>query len=470
MAIQLKHQKPNHKNIFESLDILNELHKDHYVVVEKLNSPIDKILANFTKGADKGFSLKFEDPSHYHFDLGDIEHLNIQTQKYTLHLDKVFINSIAPPTVLGSISCFHTDGFNRLDNYYFRLIIPVKKKVDFHYYISPFLYETKKHRSSECIRVSYEKLDLDLYLYNDKEKETNYLIIDSLTQLSFEQFSEYCFSTLVSYGYVTGKLPQDEGYFFAYDKSDLKQPKHIHYTEFRDSLLSMYSPIYGNAYGYIRERKLAEKIYPTLRTLSLKEFSKLCQWTHNSIDFSSILLLIIEATTSSLLVMPSGLSVALEGLTDLIVKENEDKVAPIKDKKLAKKIRGELTNVIDDNSVNLDKEGQQILKIKIENINQLTNRGKLSKPFELLKFTLTKEDIKAIDHRNDFLHGRITLAFGDDTNNANKEIYYIALRLYTLLAVLILKSIGYDNKIVNYPKIHETVYKKKLAEPHFRQV
>lgn len=465
----LKQRQPNLKNIFESLEILSELHKDHYVVVEKPNSPIDKILANFTKDSNKGFSLKFKDQSHFHFDLGDIEHLNITSQKYNLYFEKVFINSISPPSITGSISNFQTNGFNKEKHYHYRLFIPLKKKTDFHFYISHFTYETKKHISSECLRINYKELDIDLYLYNDTEKGANYLILDTSTKCSFDQFSEYCFSSLVSFGYVTGKFPQDEGYFFAYEKQDLKEPNHIYYTEFRDTINSMYSPIYGNAYGYIRESKLAEKIYPTLRTLTLKEFSKLCQWTHTSIDFSSILLLIIEASTSSLLVMPSGFSVALEGLTDIIVKENEAKLAPIKDKKLAKEIRKELKKVVETYS-GIEKDGQQILKNRIDNINQLTNQSKLVKPFEVLKFILTGEDITAIEHRNDFLHGRINLTLGDDTKNANNEIYYISLRLYTLLSVLILKSIGYDNKIVNYPKIHETIYKKKLNEDHFRQI
>ncbi|MGS0747388.1 hypothetical protein [Halpernia sp. GG3] len=470
MTTLLKQRQPNLKNIFESLEILSELHKDHYVVVEKPNSPIDKILANFTKDSNKGFSLKFEDQSHHHFDFGDIEHLNITSQKYNLYFEKVFIISISPPSITGSISNFQTNGFNKEKHYHYRLFIPLKKKTDFHFYISHFTYETKKHRSSECLRINYKELDIDLYLYNDKEKGANYLILDTSTKCSFDQFSAYCFSSLVSFGYVTGKFPQDEGYFFAYDKPDLKEPIHIYYTEFRDSINSMYSPIYGNAYGYIRESKLAERIYPTLRTLTLNEFSKLCQWTHTSVDFSSILLLIIEASTSSLLVMPSGFSVALEGLTDLIVKKNESKLAPIKDKKLAKEIRTELKSVIDKYSEKIEKVGQQILKNRIDNINQLTNQSKLTKPFEVLKFQLTNEDIIAIEHRNDFLHGRINLALGEDTKNANKEIYYVSLRLYTLLSVLILKSIGYDNKIVNYPKIHEDIYKKILNEDHFRQL
>ncbi|MDP1746407.1 MAG: hypothetical protein Q8L90_12565 [Bacteroidota bacterium] len=452
---------PNPSNIYESLEVINGLHKEQSITVEKLNSPIDKIVANLSKDENKGFILKFEAPNYYHLDLGDIDSVTIVTEKHTFYLENIFINSIAPPNITGSISSIQTKDFNKQTNYYYRLFIPLRKKISFYSFIECY--------SSERLQIKYDNLELNLYKFNDKEKGLDYLILDSSTSLPFEQFSQCCFGGLVSLGYITGILPQDEGYFFAFENSNMTDSKHIYYTEFRNSMYSMYSPIYTNAHGYIRDIKTARDIQPTLRTLTLEEFSKLCQRTKDSVEFSAILLLIIEATTSSLLIMPSGLSVALEGMADLMLKKNEEKVAPIKDKTLATKIRDELKNIINNYSQNIEKEGIQILKNKIENINQLTNRSKLSKPFELLNFYLTAEDIRAIEHRNDFLHGRITLTSGNETDT-NKEIYYIALRLYTLLAVLILKSVGYDNKIVNYPKIHESVYKKKLDEEYFRKV
>ena len=149
---------------------------------------------------------------------------------------------------------------------------------------------------------------------------------------------------------------------------------------------------------------------------------------------------------------------------------------PIKSPSLARTIRKEFLKIVSDNIEKVDKfgkriidsEGEGILKSRIGDMNKLTNTKKLKKPFELFKFVLTKEDMLAIKHRNDFLHGRITLGIHSEDNGF--EIYYIALRLYTLLSVLILKSIDYDNYIVNYPKIHEDVCKKKIDESHFRKI
>jgi hypothetical protein len=270
---------------------------------------------------------------------------------------------------------------------------------------------------------------------------------------------------------ITGKLHLNEGYYFSYETPDLQHPAHIYYTSFRDSIHTAYCPVWENAYAYKHSigRKLAESIQPTLRKLSAKEFAKLCKWTHESLDFQGILLLILESMKASLLFMPAGLSVALESLTDFLVKKDEEKVLPMK-KQLARKVRDELFQVIEKYKNEIEEEGIATLTKRIENINQLTNRNRLVKPFERLGFQLTEEDKKAIEHRNDFLHGKLTLKSDLLAEEDDRDVYYIALRLYTLLSVLILKSIGYDNKIVNYPKIHERTYNRNVDESPFRQI
>jgi hypothetical protein len=295
--------------------------------------------------------------------------------------------------------------------------------------------------------------------------------------MTFDSFSDYSFSALLCLGYITGAFVKDEGYYFGYSTVEKEgQFTQMKYAEFRDSIYSIYKPIYSNAHGYIRNRQAAEKEQSTLRKLSQKEFSKLCQWAFEASELASLLILIIESSKPSLLVMPSGFSVALEGLTDLVVQKNEDKLVPVKDKKLASKLRTELKKTVDTFGSQINGDSINVLKNRIDQINQPTNRSKLIKPFELLNFTLTKEDEEAIEHRNDFLHGRITLSDktkkfnGEDIKIADSRIYYISMRLYTLLSVLILKSIGFTGKIINHPKVQENVARKKVNEDHFRQV
>lgn len=458
--------KKNLKEIKETISVLKALHKDNPVNVDTPKNKKGKISGMFKRNENREFLLEFEDSS-YSFNLEDIENISIDIAGYNLIIDRLLVTSISLPRITGKFLNFYTKGFDKKTKYYFRLLIPIKKTKNVFFLIEDFVYETEMHTSRGCLKVGYKNVPIEIY--TEKNDEDNYLILETSKRLSLKQFSDYCYSTLVSFGYVTGTLFQDEGYYFSYDSPHLKHPIHINYRAFRKSIYTDYTPVYENAHGYIRDSQLANNVSPTLRPISSFEFSKLCQWTYDSIDFLAILLLIIESCSSSLLVMPSGLSVALEGLTELLIKNKGEQLLPIKDKKIAKKVRNEISKIIKIYSSEIDSEGQKVLKSRVENINQLTNRNKLIKPFELLGFTLSKEDIKAIEHRNDFLHGKTSLTM-ENNGDGNKEVYYVSLRIYTLLAVLILKSIGFDNKIVNYPKINEDAYDKKLDEPHFRQI
>lgn len=84
------------------------------------------------------------------------------------------------------------------------------------------------------------------------------------------------------------------------------------------------------------------------------------------------------------------------------------------------------------------------------------------------------EDLKILETRNEFLHGRVpdltNAGAKRSTDRINKDLYYCSMRFYTLLNMIILKWIGYDNKVVNYPKVHEGFIQIHLEEEPFRQV
>ena len=113
---------PNYKHIFESLDILNRLNKNHYVSIGKPGSQFDMAVANLKK-QDRGFVLSFEDQRAYNVDLGNVNDVKILTSEYLLRADKIFINHISDSTISGKLSSFYTDGFDRKAKNFFRLRI-----------------------------------------------------------------------------------------------------------------------------------------------------------------------------------------------------------------------------------------------------------------------------------------------------------------------------------------------------------
>lgn len=451
------------KNILESIKIMKVFDEEHAIDYEKG--------AILKKRNPKGFFLEFEpNRDDYDFDFEPIKNISFEIKDLEIHADNLQIVLHSRPLIKGRIHSFSSVAFDKTSPLFHRLILSLDREIDFHFQIEQVVYETTKHYSRECLQANFgNDIDFHLYQYKDRKEKEKYLIIDTTKEMSYEIFADYCYSLLVSFGYITGSFPQNEGYFFSYDTIEMNKPKQFLYSEFRDSIYSFYHPIYSNAHGYIRDNKTAEKEQEDLRVMTTNEFSLLCQKVHANSEFLAILLLILESSTSSLLVMPSGFSIALEGLTELFVRENEDKIAPIKNKSDAKNLRKEILEILLKYKEVIGMDAISIISKRVENINQPTNQDKLIKPFELLNFELTEDDKKAINHRNDFLHGRITLSESDDSKGERKT-YHIALRLYTLLSVLILKSIGYDGKVVNYPKIHESAGFDKIVEPYYRKI
>ena len=262
-------------------------------------------------------------------------------------------------------------------------------------------FQAENHRSTQCIRAEFEDIFIDLYVYKDQQDQ-HFLLLDSASTVAFTVFSARCFSALVVLGYISARLIQDEAFYFSYDNPEMDVPVSFGLKRYRKSISSIYIPIYSNAGGYIFDHDQIKKINPGLRPLSTQEFSKLCQWASRSFEFTAILLLIIEATKTSLTIMPAAYAVALESITDLIVLDNEEVFAPVKDKKLSAEIRAKLKDALNEFEDKLDTTALNTYKARLDNLNQLTNKSKLTKPFELLKFSLSKADIDAIDHRNDF--------------------------------------------------------------------
>lgn len=426
----------------------------------------------------KEFTIDFQynifSKNRKNFNLGEYHKgIQIQFDETIYNLESVFLGNHAPPRVTGSIDRIHTIGFSEKRKYYYRLIIPLEKQLNFHFQIAETHFVTDLgYRTGTTAIINGESIQA-CCIHNDKKEY--FLAIDSTVKQTFDEFAEKAHAVKVGIGYLSGFCPGNQGYFFAYTKNDMKQPEYLRCVALRDSIKSGYSPIYSNAYGYLRQNHpLAEKYYSLLRPVSLNEFSLLCERIHNSLDFSSILMLMLESSVASLLFMPGGYAIALETISDLVIGNAKLKLAPIKDKAISRKIRKEFIEILNINSGTIAASDLDTLKKRIDQFNQTTNKARLRAPFDLLNISLLDEDLKILETRNDFLHGRVpdltNAGAKRSTDRINKDLYYCSIRFYTLLNMIILKWIGYDNRVVNYPKIHEGFTQISLEEEPFRQV
>jgi len=371
------------------------------------------------------------------------------------------------------VDFFHTSGFNKKTPYRFRLILPLDRKMSFIFQLSRKTFTDDFDRGyANGTRVIINGDELKVGVFHDDSKK-DYLTIESQENQSFDIFSNKAHAAINGLGFLTGYLAGNAGWYFAYDNNDLASPAHFYHTPIRKSIYTPYTPVNTNPHTWIRDRNEADRLFDLkfLQPVSIKVFSNLCQKLYDSVDFSSAVLLILEAGAASLIFRPGGYAIVLETLADLIIGEEKAK-APM-NKALSKTVREKLTDVINSECKDIPEENRNILLGKINQINQVTNKSRLRIPFDELGLLLNEKDLELIATRNDFLHGRIP----DLTNSGierpdwrkNKDLFYASVRFYTLLSRLILAWVGYDNYILNHAKIQEKYTRILLEEDYYIQ-
>jgi hypothetical protein len=401
--------------------------------------------------------------------------IQIRFNETTYNLERVFIGRIATPMVTATVDRIHSKGFSEKRSYYYRLVIPLEEELNFHFQIEETHFSTDlgyRSRTGTSANINGEAISVRC-VHNKKNE--HFFVIDSSIKQSCNEFAEKAHAVKMAMGYMSGYLPGNQGFFFAYSQKEMEIPIHFRCVGLSDSIRSTYNPVYSNPYGYLSQNKSqAKKYYPLLRPVFIREFSGLCEKIHGSLEFASALLLILESSVASLLFMPGGYAIALETISDLVIGNNKLKLAPIKDKQLSRKIRTLFLEVLEQNCTSIAASDRATLKIRIEQLNQITNKARLRAPFELLGITLDEEDLRVLETRNNFLHGRVPdltdAGVKRSTDRINKDLYYCSMRFYTLLNMIILKWVGYDNRVVNYPKIQEMFTQIRLKEEPFRQV
>lgn len=428
----------------------------------------------------RGFSFHFEHSDMlFKHEKFDFKNILLRRGEFGLKVDAFYATSRTFGAMTGIVGSFSSTNFDKSNLKFHRLIIPCSEKPNFVFSIENVSVEYKyKQHTNTRLAIEVDLPEGRFHLYqvfkklNDKTKPS-YIVIDSESSMQFQEFSEICHSILISFGFISGSFIQNEGFFFQYKNTELNVPTSFYHTQFRKSIKASYTPIYSNPHGIIHDRKEADKYQDKIRVMSGLSFSRLCHLVHSESEMKSTLFLILETNNTSLVSSPGLFSIALETLANFVYTKNENEIAPIQDKKIAKQLRYGLKAVVQNYSEEIGATAETILKNRIDQINQRTNREKLLIPFNILGIKLNEIDIQAIEQRNSFLHGKIPMIQDEKPENILEEDklrYFLHLKLFTLLSALILKLSEFKGHIVNYPKIHESSTGKKLREKHYRKI
>lgn len=349
------------------------------------------------------------------------------------------------------VTGFYENAFRQDKTYYCRKVIPITSgsKIDFYTVIENEPYKTDGGKAYQnLIPITLLNFQFHIFLY--KINEQQFIIIDCLQEIAPELFSDLAWSIIVGVGYLLGHLPQNEEYTFYYSDKDLKKIVTYKYRILRPTYKSLVHPVSSNPSSWIDNPQ--DKKYDTkYEHVSYMQLGKLCEMIHIENDIKAIIILVLESMTRSMLLMPAGLSIALEGLSTYFYDKNETQFRPITDENLAKEFRKELNGILKKYSNSKSFQGVNILKNKIDQINQAANADKLEAPFKILNIPLSNIDKEVLKYRNAFLHGNITLKSGKKKYKMRET--EVAYRLYTLINCIILKMIGFNSPILNQAKI-----------------
>ncbi|MCD2424325.1 hypothetical protein LQ567_16215 [Niabella pedocola] len=408
---------------------------------------------------------------------GSFKNVEVHTPENRVLCLKDFFIYSRSDKLKGTPEAISSKGFSDKTIGYHKVLIPVKKGFDFFFILESRFFnidENKQTRLGTTIYLDNEVIEM--YLDDDEEKN-RFLVIQSRVKQAFRDFSWKVHIVAVALGYITGYYPGNECCFFICSHKSLDKISKFRFQTRQKEINSVLFPTSANPFGWLSINKRdAEYFYKhkLLKKVSVDIFSALCKKMLASEDFFSVILLIIESNSTNLLLRPIGFSVALEAITDIITNETPERYLPITDKTTSRTLRSDLSAVLDKYQGNEHVKDHKTLKGKIENINQMTNKEKLLAPFRALGINLDSTDEKIINSRNDFLHGRVPdyreLGKSRKIEVQDQDLYYGSLSLYTLLSILLLRYIGFNGYVFNYPKIYEKETGYKCNQKYFRKV
>ncbi len=298
--------------------------------------------------------------------------------------------------------------------------------------------------------------------YNEK---TRYVFIDCKEPVTLSIFEKIVEAVTTSYGFISGFFLRGE--MFCLQSSD------VDFSTIEGCIFKELEPTINTGLALFDPRTVAElqndKKLGRYSMLKPAIFSTIITKAFENERMLRAMKIIAEGNAYSNEIRASVYSVALETVRNVIIEQNEDKVAPIKDKTFAKKLKEDFKKLIDEGDDEQFTNREALYK-RINDFNQLPNKDSFKAAFSIVGFELTTEDIKCLESRNVFLHGKLPV---DNAKDIESEIKYFTHKLHFLVCALILKYCGYYGWVVNshkYLEFFDPDYKNSKDEATFRTI
>ncbi len=446
------------KDIFNSLRAIKSLQSERVYKIKSPDTPLDNKLATIEKVGTDDFLCKVycEDliepvAGRKSAGYGAFEDLYLESGEdvYFIRAKSVLkINmSLNTPSLLQfKLAHFQRGRAEDFDNKQLRLIIPLTNKPSFTALTDIRLKVGNHYLPSGLVEVNLN--NEPFHLYKSVNDDANYLIIESQEPISFDKFKKASGSLITAYALISGNLHLGE-YFYHVIEEDFNAKQRVIYEKNEPAAITNVTLLnHIDFKNHLENTTSSKELHRHCVPMTFDVFSSLCQTVHDNATYARCCRFIIEGHQSKQVLLKGGIySIGIETIAGILYEENAERINPIKDKKLAKKIISKVREAISEYDAFISSYGKDILDVKISALNSPTNAKKLSRPFELFGITLPEEDVAILNTRNKFLHGTSPL----ENNENPEELQAIVNKLLFMLMVLMFKHAGYSGHIIHYP-------------------
>ena len=135
------------------------------------------------------------------------------TTSQNLVLENLFLGTRSLSTFIGYCGHIYTKGYSKSTKYYYRIVIPLSRKMNFFFQIEDSIYETDLgYRSRAGLTAIICNEEVYACVINDNNKEY-FLSIESRIKQDFDSFSLKANAVKNALGYLTGHLAGNNGYY-----------------------------------------------------------------------------------------------------------------------------------------------------------------------------------------------------------------------------------------------------------------
>lgn len=361
--------------------------------------------------------------------------------------------------------------------YFFRYIVPLDKRENFEDF-DHYCIKINGIQNGNLIKIDTGNNKVHFYQFQHNKRY--YLVTEPLYKCNFNEIENLAHSALLTLGFFSGKFHLNETYIIASNRGNFNSPVGLYYKSLRESISGQYNIFTTNAYSVLvpiskkMKAKNAENRMMNIieqkwkfRIQRIKEevFSNMVNLFNQNESFARAVLLLLSNSKLGLELQSGAFCISFETICNSINKKY-NLVAPKTIETLQwDTIKKDLLAIF--NNSKLTKEAKQFGTNKINNLNQPTNKDKLTLPFKEVDYELNSNEIKVINDRNLFLHGNLNVKDGE---NEIDKLFYTSIMLHRLCCTLILKMCSFEGHIINNVTLYSSDINVETNEWGFKKI